>query len=62
MAKEKKLYAVKNEAGRVWKTELCVNTIKEIYHEGAGDEMCTDELIIEFNDYTSIRVDKIISE
>lgn len=62
MGKEKKLYAVKEEGSRIWKAELNISSIKEIRHEGAGCEMCTDEIIIEFADYTTITVDRIISE
>ena len=62
MAKEKKLYAVKENAGRIWKTEINVNSIKEIRHEGAGCEMFIDEIVVEFTDYSTIVADKIVSE
>lgn len=62
MAKEKKLYAIQEKVGHIWKTEINVNSIKEIRHDGAGCEMCTDEIVIEFTDYSTIIADKIVSE
>jgi hypothetical protein len=63
MAKEKKLYAIKEECGCIWKTELNVNEIEEICYEGAGTEMADGRITIYFrNNYNVLHVDKIISE
>ena len=62
MAKEKKFYGVKELDGVIWKTELDAKAVMAIFHEGAGCEMCTDEIVIEFNNYTMITVDRIICE
>ena len=44
MAKEKKLYAIKEMNGLIWKTVLNVNEIDEICYEGAGTEMADVDL------------------
>lgn len=63
MAKEKKLYAIKEESGCIWKTELNVNEIEEICYEGAGTEMADSRISIYFkNNYNTLHVDKIIAE
>ena len=57
---KKKLYAVKEDCGRIWETELDICVIKDIRHYGAGHEMCTDEITITFIDDTELEVDAII--
>ena len=63
MEKEKKLYAIKEESGCIWKTELNINEIEEICYEGAGAEMADRRISIYFkNNYNVLYVDKIITE
>lgn len=59
---KKKLYAVKEDGGRIWETELDICAIKEIRHYGAGHEMCTDEITIIFINGTELDVDAIIAK
>ena len=60
--KTKKIYAVKEDAGRTWKCELDPNQIKSIKHYGAGSEMCNDRITIELEDYCELEVDAVIFE
>ena len=60
--KQKKLYAIKEQNGLLWKTEININDINQIIHKWAGCGMDTDELIIELLDGTNITVDRIIAE
>ena len=62
MAKERKMYAVRKDGGRVWQTELKIVEIEEICHEGAGMEMCDDKITIRFLNGVDLVVDKIIVE
>lgn len=63
MAKEKKLYAIKEMDGVTWKTELNVNEIEEICYEDAGTEMADIRITIYFkNNFNELYVDKIIAE
>jgi hypothetical protein len=60
MAKERKMYAVKEDGGRIWQTELNLAEIAEICHEGAGTEMCDDKITICFLNGLELVVDKIV--
>ena len=60
MAKEKKMYAVKEIGGRMWENEISFNSIKRISHYGSGTEMANDCILIEFDNFTEMEVDEII--